>query len=148
MGESSLSGQIPLDFRNNAIKLYSPATPVMCHSGGISKQDDGCAGELARHFRSGSIASVCLPAGYFRSAPINGHHLTSPVGPFRAAMNGLMHRSNSPLHSITLSARSRIDVATSILSAFAVLRFTTSSNFVGCSTGRSAGFSPRKTRSA
>jgi hypothetical protein len=29
-------------------------------------------------------------------------------------------------------------------SALAVLRLTTSSNFVGCSTGRSAGFAPRK----
>jgi hypothetical protein len=48
---------------------------------------------------SGSIASVCLPAGYFRSAPINGHHLTSPVGPFRA-ING----SRQP-YSITSSAR-------------------------------------------
>jgi len=95
----------------------------------------------------GSLADIQLEMFDVRFAPKGGHPTTRPQCPFRA-MNGLMHRSNSPLHSITLSARSRIDVATSILSAFAVLRFTTSSNFVGCSTGRSAGFSPRKTRSA
>jgi hypothetical protein len=53
-----------LDFRNNAIILYSPATPVMCHSGGVSKQDDGCADELARHFRTG--ANCDLPGGRHR----------------------------------------------------------------------------------
>src|SRR6185295_8492133 len=48
------------------------------------------------------------------------------------------------LHSITSSARARN--ASGIVSsiALAVLRLTTSSNFVGCSTGRSAGFAPRK----
>ena len=33
-------------------------------------------------------------------------------------------------------------------SAYAVLRFITSSNFVGCSTGRSAGFAPLRILSA
>src|SRR5439155_24850689 len=50
----------------------------------------------------------------------------------------------APLHSITSSARSSSDVGTSTASAFAVLRFTTSSNLVGCSTGRSPGFAPLK----
>src|SRR5262245_474601 len=45
-------------------------------------------------------------------------------------------------HSITSSARSRIDVGTSMPSALAVLRLTAMSNFVGCSTGNSAGLSP------
>src|SRR6516165_4140687 len=42
---------------------------------------------------------------------------------------------------MTSSARNRIDLGTSMPSAFAVFRLTTSSNVVGCSTGRSAGFS-------
>src|SRR5262249_48937538 len=47
-----------------------------------------------------------------------------------------------PPPSITSSARSRTDVGNSIPIAFAVLRLTTSSNLVGCSIGRSAGFVP------
>ena len=42
-------------------------------------------------------------------------------------------------HSITSSARSRIAVGISTPMALAVLRFTTISNFVGCSIGKSAG---------
>ena len=45
-------------------------------------------------------------------------------------------------YSITSSARSRIAGGTVRPSALAVLRLTTSSNLVGCSTGRSAGLSP------
>ena len=47
------------------------------------------------------------------------------------------------IHSITSSARSRIDGGTVSPSAVAVLRFTTISNLVGSCTGRSPGFSPR-----
>src|SRR5262245_39622040 len=43
-------------------------------------------------------------------------------------------------HSITSSARASTDGGTSRPSAFAVLRLMSSSNFVGCSTGRSPGF--------
>jgi hypothetical protein len=45
-------------------------------------------------------------------------------------------------HSITWSARSNNDCGIVSASAFAVLRLMTSSNLVGCSTGRSAGFAP------
>src|ERR1700730_10144615 len=45
-------------------------------------------------------------------------------------------------YSITSSARARIDGGTVSPSAWAVLRLTTSSNVVGCCTGRSAGFTP------
>src|SRR5262245_3360979 len=51
------------------------------------------------------------------------------------------------LHSITSSARSRIEVEISIPIALAVLRLTTSSNLVGCSIGRSVGFAPFAIRS-
>src|SRR5262245_16233641 len=40
-------------------------------------------------------------------------------------------------HSITLSARTRIESGTVRPSAFAVLRLMTNSNLIGCSTGRS-----------
>src|SRR5262249_51304657 len=46
-------------------------------------------------------------------------------------------------HSITLSARSTSGAGTSWPIAFAALRLMTSSNRVGCSTGRSAGLMPR-----
>src|SRR5262249_13914342 len=49
-------------------------------------------------------------------------------------------------HSITASARASSVGGSSRSSAFAVLRLITSSNLVGCTTGRSAGFSPFRTR--
>jgi hypothetical protein len=45
-------------------------------------------------------------------------------------------------YSITSSARARIEDGTIRPSALAVLRLTTSSKVVGCSTGRSAGLAP------
>ncbi|MBM2844101.1 MAG: merR-type protein [Anaerolineales bacterium] len=45
-------------------------------------------------------------------------------------------------HWMTSSARSRSDCGIVSPSAFAVLRLITSSNFVGCPMGRSAGFVP------
>src|SRR5262249_53228232 len=50
----------------------------------------------------------------------------------------------APSHSITSSASRRNGSGIVRPSAFAVLRFTTSSNLVGCSTGRSAGRVPCK----
>jgi hypothetical protein len=47
-----------------------------------------------------------------------------------------------PLHSITSSARASSDCGTVRPSALAVLRLMTSSNFVGCSIGKSAGLAP------
>ena len=48
------------------------------------------------------------------------------------------------LHSITSSARRRNASGIASPSALAVFRFTISSNFVGCSTGMSPGFAPRR----
>src|SRR5262249_45081786 len=48
----------------------------------------------------------------------------------------------APSHSITSSASARTWAGTSRPIAFAVLRLMTSSNFTGCSTGKSPGFSP------
>ena len=52
--------------------------------------------------------------------------------------------SAASVYSITSSARSSIEVGISRPSTLAAFRFTISSNFVGCSTGRSAGFAPFK----
>src|SRR5262249_51166736 len=51
-----------------------------------------------------------------------------------------------PLHSITSSASRRNDSGIESPSALAVLRLTRRAKFVGCTTGKSAGFSPRRTR--
>src|SRR6516165_1099060 len=51
-------------------------------------------------------------------------------------------KERSSGHSMTSSARARIDGGTVRPSAFAVLRLTTSSKVAACWTGRSAGFSP------
>src|SRR5262249_39840106 len=48
----------------------------------------------------------------------------------------------APPHSITSSARARTTDGMVMPSAFAALRLTTSSNFVGCSIERSAGSAP------
>ena len=50
--------------------------------------------------------------------------------------------SKEPGYSITSSARADKPGGTSMPSALAVVRLMTSSNLVGCSTGRSAGFAP------
>ena len=50
-------------------------------------------------------------------------------------------------HSITSSARRRIEVGISMPIALAVFRFTTISNFVGCSIGKSEGMAPCAIRS-
>jgi hypothetical protein len=46
------------------------------------------------------------------------------------------------LHSITSSARTSMIAGTGMPSAFAVFWLITSSNLVGCSTGKSAGLAP------
>ena len=52
-----------------------------------------------------------------------------------------------PFHSITSSARASSEVGTERPSVLAVLRLMTSSNLVGCWTGRSFGFAPLRIRS-
>src|SRR5262245_65180631 len=52
----------------------------------------------------------------------------------------------APSHSITSSAIASRPGGIATPSAFAVLRLITSSNLVGCNTGKSPGFSPLRTR--
>jgi hypothetical protein len=54
--------------------------------------------------------------------------------------------SNTTCYSITSSALASSDVGTVRPSALAVLRLIVNSNFVGCTTGSSAGFSPFRIR--
>jgi hypothetical protein len=76
----------------------------------------------------------------------------SPMGQrARTRVEGRGRRSGggqagAQLYSITSSARRRNDSGIVSPSAFAVLRLTTNSNLVGCTTGRSAGFSPLRIR--
>jgi hypothetical protein len=72
-----------------------------------------------------------------------------PRKPTTPALNQSALRTNScrtPLYSITSSATASHLSGIVRSSAFAVLRLITSSNFVDCMTGRSAGFSPFRTR--
>src|SRR4029077_316535 len=72
-------------------------------------------------------------------------------GPLHPESGHLQRKHERPLwaksghraYSITSSARASSDGGTKRPSAFAVVRFTTRSNLVGCSIGRSAGFAPR-----
>src|SRR5262245_22166586 len=74
-----------------------------------------------------------------------------PVGLLRPRHHRPRRRAAKPrdkgaasTHSITSSARAKMDGGTSIPIALAALRLTTNWNFVGCSTGKSAGFAPLK----
>jgi len=82
-----------------------------------------------------------------RLRPVSPGELTSLVAIARSQMGH--YRTHTPLqamrhqrHSITSSARASSAGGTVRPSTFAVLRLITSSNLVGCSTGRSAGFTP------
>jgi hypothetical protein len=60
----------------------------------------------------------------------------------RRARRRLMHRSEERRYSMTLSARASSMGDTVRPRAVAVLRLITSSNLIGCSTGKSAGLAP------
>ena len=90
---------------------------------------------LARQFRSPAFKGTFC---YSRGAD---HHKTA--APIRQPI-GLPARPVAS-HSITSSASASSLSGTARPSAFAVLRLITSSNFVGCWTGKSPGFSPFST---
>ena len=81
--------------------------------------------------------------GHVRFTPESGHS----AGLLR--MSALCQkRTLARRHSITSSALASSVVGMSRPSAFAVLRLMTSSNLVGCMTGKSAGLAPFKMRPA
>jgi hypothetical protein len=71
---------------------------------------------------------------------------TGPAGPGRAPSAGGVEPDRRS-HSITSSARASTAGGIERPRAFAVLRFTTKWNRVGCSTGRSLARAPRRSRS-
>jgi hypothetical protein len=62
------------------------------------------------------------------------------------ATKRLPHRNKAASYSISSSARARSESGTVMPSVFAVVRLMISLNRVGCSTGRSPGFSPLRMR--
>jgi hypothetical protein len=85
------------------------------------------------------------------------HHLTLPFPRRRRLIDPRRQlRPQAPadcgvagvvVHSMIWSARARSDDGMARPSALAVLRLITSSNFVGCSMGKSPGRAPRRMRS-
>jgi hypothetical protein len=90
--------------------------------------------------RFGSKADVTLLNFDVRFTPKSGHSPTRS-GCLLWAISRLM-RCSEKGYSMTSSAISRKSREIVRRSAFAVLRLITSSNLVGCSTGRSEGFAP------
>jgi hypothetical protein len=75
---------------------------------------------------------------------LGGHGLAARVEQREAEGGGQEGAASGGVgrHSMTWSARPSSDWGIVSLSALAVLRLMTNSNFVGCSTGRSAGLAP------
>src|SRR5258708_463097 len=89
----------------------------------------------------------CLP----HSISLGGLRTPAPVSaapPSWGRHPQTFTRADIAHHSITSSAWASSDGGTVSPSALAVLRLITSSNFVGCTIGRLAGFSPLRTRPA
>jgi hypothetical protein len=81
-------------------------------------------------------------SGHFSVPASCGHSVACASCPLRA------NSGHSAIHSITSSALVSSAGGMGRPSAFAVLRLKTSSNLVGCTTGRLAGFSPLRMRPA
>jgi hypothetical protein len=97
---------------------------------------------LFQHYRS--FAPI-WPRTRVRLSP-DSRHNKRVVRPTRCATSG-REQSQQKCYSITSSARTSTACGTSRPSALAVLRLSTSWYLVGACTGRSAGFSPLRTRS-
>ena len=93
-----------------------------------------------------SIGGLRTPAPVRAAPPSWGRHpqtfTAADIGRVRAYAAKELNT-----YSMTLSARASSVGEMTIPSAFAVLRFITNSNLVGCETGRSAGFRPFKIKS-
>jgi len=94
-----------------------------------------------RHISTLPNASFRPCPNDFRSTPIS-RPFQGPTTCLKRAITGLMHRSKQHLYSITSSARTSNEGGTVRPSALAVFMLITSSNLVGCSTGRSEGLVP------
>jgi hypothetical protein len=124
---------------------YSIIPPVRC----CSKQGTFRRARFTRS-RNRSSAREMLNArwstarAYISSA---GCCALAPSGPRSHRAAERRDELAPPDHSITSLATASTDGGTSRPSAFAVLRLSTNSYFVGACTGKSAGFSPLRMRS-
>ena len=100
---------------------------------------------IGPNVRFGSKADICSASTYVRFTPNSGHVRCNSVCPL-CANSGLMQCSKPPSYSNTSSARPISVLGMLRPSALAVFRFMYSSTLVACCTGRSAGFSPLRTR--
>src|SRR5258707_15272130 len=99
--------------------------------------------------RRTKTASACSALRPFASQGHLVDTVTGPfsVGPAKGRALSILTKPRDELatpHSITSSARASTVGGTSRPSAFAVIRLSARSNLVGCSTGISAGFAPRR----
>ena len=100
-----------------------------------------CGGQIQKALAL-TLSNVLLR---FLSTHIHGTSV--PVEePSTASKAAVSNRSKAAPYSITSSARARSVAGTVRPSALAVLRLIAKINFVGWSTGKSAGFSPFKMR--
>src|SRR5262249_58559847 len=94
----------------------------------------------------GEGVKVTAPLGRFRRGPQPANagrfhrRLRMDAARRREDANGERDDEYRRFHRITSSAWIRTDAGTVMPRAWAVLRLMPSSNFIGCSTGRSAGF--------
>src|SRR5262245_23701978 len=103
-----------------------------------------CEHHLVHHSKSGSPMSQ---SGHNRTSLAAGAMSAIPPKPDmdeRGRHVGLVPRSDIARYSITSSARSKIDVGSVTPIAFAAFKLTTNSNWLTCSTGKSAGLAPRR----
>ena len=93
---------------------------------------------------AGSITALLTIATRKGSlVPLNSHASgTRRFGVREKSIQSWHRRTLCCHHLMTLSARYSTDCGIVRLSAFAVFRLMTNSNFVGCSTGNSAGWAP------
>src|SRR5262245_291458 len=113
------------------------------HSLGQDARDDvgkGARGE--RHDHRNSLRRIGLRPSEARRGWKRGR----ARGQMQKISAGKFHFEPPSHHSITSSATASSDIGTVRPSVFAVLRLMTSSNFVGCITGRSAGLAPLRIR--
>src|SRR5262245_48231059 len=98
---------------------------------------------LLERGQAGLIFGIVLGSRHQHADPAHPLRLLRVPGERPSGRRAAEQRDEiAPFHSITSSARSRIDVDTSMPSALAVLRLTIVPNLVDRSTGRSLGFAP------
>src|SRR5262249_14015893 len=96
-----------------------------------------CVCRHSKHWtKAGKPSNVAALRLLKPSRSDNGHYVNCPALDFTGVF---LHSCPAPASSITLSARQRKVAGIVRPRAFAVFRFMTSSNFMGSSTGRSAG---------